>query len=153
MVLALILFTMIVGVSNVSAQVSDGAEVGVVASSHYGHHLTLETGIGYGETFGVHTGIFGKGLGATVETVLTENVIVGGRLVGWYHSLLAVGLGFGCYSDFDQTMLAIQPEIGLGFKHGRVSWRWNLMMYAELAEMNACDLTIFYMFSLNAEAD
>ena len=136
-----------VGRMNAMAQ-EENTGLGSIIAVRYGDDFSLEAGIGYGEwknaTGHAYSFSVSHGVSASAELILAEKPVLGVRTGLWANHLLALGLSFGYYTDFDQSVYVLQPEIGLGFAPARISWRANL--HSAIATpppgMNANDIAL-----------
>ena len=134
--------------SEVSAQ-REGEGICPIVALHHGEAISLEAGIGYHkwwEKTPYRIIYFGEGVGASVETILVKDPVYGVRVEGWLHMFLALGLGAGYYTNFEQGTVVLQPEIGFGFAGGRVSWRPTIPFGTMVPGMSESDLTVCAVF-------
>ena len=141
---ALLLIIISLTVQKEASAQSRGTGLGLIAAFHHGEEFSLEAGIGYGD-WGNPTRYvdaqLGSGCGLSVETILVKDPVIGTRLGAWANVGVSLGLSLGYYTNSDQGTMVIQPEIGIGFAPGRLTWRATIPFASMPTGMSSSDLT------------
>ena len=122
--------------------------------AHIGEEISIEAGIGFSEwsSIGKYVdGHSGSVLAGSLEMTLTKDPVYGVRAGVYGQNFLALGIAFGYYTNFHQGLVVFQPELGIGFAEGRVTWRPTIPFAEMLPGMSRNDLTVCIFFQIEPQ--
>ena len=133
------------------------AQTDLVGSSgvHIGEELSVEIGLGITNWqklrldrhlhFEGHTSAV---IGGSLEMILADDPVYGLRAGAWVNAVIALGVAFGYYTNFDQGVVVFQPEVGIGFAEGKVTWRPTIPFAEMPPGMSRSDISLSVSFLL-----